>query len=70
MVLKHPTFDFFHSFEVSSLHFTCSGQTLAVSGRSRAHASNELRAKQAQLEMQLVVARVAATTAVVSEATT
>jgi hypothetical protein len=39
-----------------------------ASGRRQAHASRELRAERAQLEMQLVVARVAAAAAVASEA--
>jgi hypothetical protein len=47
---------------------SCSGQTLASSGRRRARAAHELRAEWAQLEMQLVVARVAAVAAVASEA--
>jgi cytochrome c5 len=41
-----------------------------ASGRRRERAVNELRAERAQLEMQLVVARVAPTMAVASEATT
>jgi hypothetical protein len=45
-----------------------SGQTLASLGRRRARAVRELRAEKTQLEMQLVIAWVAAATAVASEA--
>jgi hypothetical protein len=56
------------SFEKGGLLLSCSEQTLAASGRRRARATRELRVERAQLEMQLVVARVAAATAVESEA--
>jgi hypothetical protein len=46
------------------------GQTLAASGRQQVLATRELCAEWAQLEMQLVVARVAAAVAVASDAST
>jgi hypothetical protein len=48
--------------------YSCSEQALAESGRRRARTVDELRAERAQLEMQLVVARVATAGAVASEA--
>jgi hypothetical protein len=42
-------------------------QTLAESGRRRAHEVDELRGEKAQLEMPLVVACVAAIAVVVSQ---
>jgi chromosome segregation ATPase len=67
-LLETCFFDSLGSLEKSSLLLSCSGQTLAASGRRRARAIRELRAERAQLEMQLVVARVAAAAAVASEA--
>jgi hypothetical protein len=55
------------SFEKCDLFLSCSGQTLVASGRSQACVTRELYAERAQLEMQLVVARVVAATAVASE---
>jgi hypothetical protein len=60
--------NFAGSFERCGSPSTCTGQTLATFGRRRACTTRELRAEWAQLEMQLVVAQVAATTAVASEA--
>jgi hypothetical protein len=50
------------------LFLSCSGQTLATSGQRQARAARELRTERAQLEMQLVVARVVAAAALASEA--
>jgi hypothetical protein len=61
-------FESLGSFEKHSLLLSCSGQTLVTSGRRQARATRELRVERAQLEMQFVVARVAADAAVASEA--
>jgi cytochrome b len=50
--------------------FSFQKQTLTASGRSRVRAINELHTERAQLEMQMVVAHVAAAAAMAREATT
>jgi hypothetical protein len=64
----NSSLQFSGSCEKCYLFLFCSGQTLTSSGRRRARAVRELRGERAQLEMQLVVARVAATAAMSSEA--
>jgi hypothetical protein len=55
-------------FEKCGSFLSRSEQTLAASGRRRAHATREIHAERAQLEMQLIVARVATAAAVACEA--
>jgi hypothetical protein len=59
---------FFGLLEVHHLFLLCWRQILESSGRRCAREVRELRAERTQLEMQLVVARVAAAAAVASEA--
>jgi hypothetical protein len=53
--------------ELRQLFWFCWLQTLESSGRRRARKVRQLHAEQTQLEMQLVVAQVAAAGAVASE---
>jgi hypothetical protein len=65
--------DLFLIFRVSEMcgsPSSCSGQTLTTSSWRRLHAARELRMERALLEMQLVMAQVAAATSEVSEAST
>jgi hypothetical protein len=65
--LVKDSFRFCNLFELRQLFLFCWLQTLESSSRRHAREVRQLRAKRTQLEMQLVVARVAAVGAVASE---
>jgi hypothetical protein len=70
LALNNSFLRFSSSSGKGGLFLSRSEQNVAASGRRRVHATRELRAEWTQLEMQLIVARVAVAAAVVSEAST